>query len=211
MAGQRQHKMIPGIILSAMLLVTIWACHAAAPPTNRASMAGSALRQETYMPQQLTGGKRMQSSTKQLMLNSPAFEANQAIPTKATCDGKNISPPLHIAGVPSEAQSLALIVDDPDAPNGTFTHWLLWNIPAMTTEIEEGETPVGSVSGVNDFKQQGYGGPCPPSGTHHYRFKLYALDRGLNLPQNIRAQDLEKAMRGHILAENTLIGVYTRK
>ena len=150
------------------------------------------------------------SSTKVLSLHSSAFTANQTIPRQFTCDGHNISPPLQISNVPAQAQSLVLIVDDPDAPGGTFTHWLLWNISPDTRAIAEGQAPASAMEGLNDFGQVGYGGPCPPSGSHRYRFKLYALDADLNLPQGARHKDLERAMRPHVLSESILVGIYHR-
>lgn len=157
------------------------------------------------------GGKVMPgTSTQPLALQSSAFAANQPVPQRYSCDGANVSPPLNISNIPSQAQSLALIVDDPDAPRGTFTHWLLWNIPPDTRSIAEGLPPTNAVQGLNDFGLIGYGGPCPPSGTHRYRFKLYALDSDLNLPQGARVKDLERAMRPHVLSESILMGTYHR-
>ena len=150
-------------------------------------------------------------STQLLMLQSSAFENNQSIPSRFTCDGANVSPSLHIANAPPKTQAFALIVEDPDAPRGTFTHWLLWNIPADTQTIAEGKPPASAMEGLNDFRQMGYGGPCPPSGTHHYRFKLYAVDSEINLPQGADVKALERAIRPHVLAESILVGTYHRK
>jgi Raf kinase inhibitor-like YbhB/YbcL family protein len=146
----------------------------------------------------------------ELKLTSPAFENNKEIPSKYTCDGSDISPPLEIGGIPAEAKSLVLIVDDPDAPMGTWDHWILWNIP-LVANIDENSVPGGAVQGTNDFKKLDYGGPCPPSGTHRYMFKLYALDAILDLAEGANKDDVEKAMEGHIIAQTKLIGLYKRK
>lgn len=149
-----------------------------------------------------------------LTLTSPAFSHNEGIPSIYTCDGKNISPPLVWSGVPKEAKSLALIVDDPDAPERTWVHWVLYNLPPESKGFPEGvraqQLPAGTKEGINDFRSTGYGGPCPPSGKHRYFHKLYALDTilpDLGVPTKTK---LEKAMRGHILAEAELVGSYAR-
>jgi hypothetical protein len=149
--------------------------------------------------------------TTTLTLTSPSFQHQGAIPTKYTCDGQDMSPPLMIAGVPQGTKSLALIVHDPDAPGGNWDHWLLWNIPPETRHLNEGQTPDGAMAGMNDFKHQAYGGPCPPSGTHRYIFTLYALDSPLSLSAGTRRHTLEQAMQSHILAHTTLIGTYQRQ
>lgn len=147
----------------------------------------------------------------QMQLKSPAFLDQGQIPSKYTCDGEDINPPLEISGVPGSAQSLVLIVDDPDAPAGDWAHWLLWNIPAHVSQISEKSAPLEAVQGKTDFNQNKYGGPCPPSGAHRYQFKLYALDVSLDLDPSARKQDLEKAMQGHILDQALLAGLYKRK
>jgi Raf kinase inhibitor-like YbhB/YbcL family protein len=141
-----------------------------------------------------------------LTIKSPAFEANTEIPKKYTCEGDSVNPALTIEGVPAEAKSLALILDDPDAVNGVFDHWVIWNIPASTDKIEEDSAP--GVEGYNSGRRPGYYPPCPPSGSHHYTFKVYALDQTLNLPAKTKKADLQKAMEGHILAEGELVGLY---
>ena len=145
-----------------------------------------------------------------LKITSPAFQNNGPIPRQYTCDGKDISPPLVIENYPEETQSIALILDDPDASIGIWVHWVLWNIDPNTKEIAENAVPQGAVQGMNDFKRHRYGGPCPPSGTHRYFFKVYALDTMLNISPNSQKTDLEKAMKGHILAEGQIIGLYKR-
>ena len=145
-----------------------------------------------------------------MKITSSAFQEGGSIPSKFTCDGGDTSPPLQIAQVPSGAKSLALVVDDPDAPSGLFTHWMVWNISPQTNIIAEGSTPKG-VHGTNDFGKFGYGGPCPPSGTHRYYFKIFALDRELDLPPGTKRSQLDAAMKGHIVAQGELMGRYSRK
>jgi Raf kinase inhibitor-like YbhB/YbcL family protein len=144
----------------------------------------------------------------ELTVKSPAFSHNQPIPEKYTCDGKAINPPLIIEGTPKEAKTLALIFEDPDAVSGTFDHWVVWNIPAATGRIEENSVP--GVEGLNSGGEIGYYPPCPPYGTHRYIFKVYALDVLLRLNADSGKRDVEKAMRGHILAKGELIGLYRR-
>lgn len=147
----------------------------------------------------------------ELRITSPAFEDNGSIPAKYTCDGLDASPPLAVGNVPAGARSLALIVDDPDAPAGTWVHWVLWNIPPATAEIGENAVPPGAQQGKTDFGRNDYGGPCPPSGTHRYFFKLYALDATLSLGPATTKKALEKAMEGHVIARAQLIGLYKRR
>lgn len=144
-------------------------------------------------------------------ISSTAFENNGAIPSKYTCDGRDINPPLRIENAPPDAKSLALIVDDPDAPRGDWVHWLVWNIDPKTQEIKEHSVPINSVQGFNDFRMHDYGGPCPPSGTHRYLFKIYALNALLNLSASSGKAELEKAMRGHIISQSQIIGLYKKK
>jgi Raf kinase inhibitor-like YbhB/YbcL family protein len=146
-----------------------------------------------------------------LKIFSPAFAHNEFIPSKYTCDGANVSPPLAIENIPTETKSLALIVDDPDAPDGTWVHWVVWNLAPTTKEFKENGVPAGASQGMTDFRKQKYGGPCPPSGVHRYFFKLYALDALLTLGPTVDKAALERAMTGHILAQTELIGLYTRK
>jgi Raf kinase inhibitor-like YbhB/YbcL family protein len=143
-----------------------------------------------------------------MQLTSPAFEHEGTIPTKYTCDGENISPPLAIEGVPAETRCLVLLVDDPDAPGGTFDHWVLYDIPSYTKAIDENTVP--GTAGRNSYKKNAYGGPCPPSGRHRYFFKLYALDRLTGFEPGRSKEDVEKKMAGHILAQAELMGVYQR-
>ena len=146
-----------------------------------------------------------------LQITSPAFQNNDNIPSKYMCDGSDINPALVIENCPPGTKSLALICDDPDAPMGTWVHWVIWNIPPSVKEIKENTVPQGAVEGMNDFRRHRYGGPCPPSGTHRYFFKVYALDTMLTINPNSTKVDLEKAMQGHILAQGQLIGLYKRR
>jgi Raf kinase inhibitor-like YbhB/YbcL family protein len=145
-----------------------------------------------------------------LRISSPAFEDSGAIPSRYTCDDIDVNPPLTIENIPAAAKSLALIVDDPDAPMGTWVHWVVWNITPGLSEIRENSVPQGGIEGVNDFRKHAYGGPCPPSGIHRYFFKLYALDTKLDIASHSEKAHVEKAMKGHIIAETRLMGRYGR-
>jgi Raf kinase inhibitor-like YbhB/YbcL family protein len=145
-----------------------------------------------------------------MKITSSAFQEGGNIPSKFTCDGGDSSPPLQIAEIPSGAKSLVLVVDDPDAPSGLFTHWIVWNISPQTNAIAEGSAPKG-VQGTSDFGKSGYGGPCPPSGTHRYYFKIFALDRELHLPSGAKRNHLDAAMRGHVVAQGELMGRYSKR
>ncbi len=153
-------------------------------------------------------------STARIVLTSSAFKEGEMIPKKYTCDGPDISPPLRWDSVPSQAKSLALIADDPDAPMGTWVHWVIFNIPPHISDLPENVSPKdsllsGALQGRNDFRKVGYGGPCPPGGTHRYYFKLYALDTMLKLKSGCSKGDLLKAMEGHIVGEGRLMGKYS--
>lgn len=155
-----------------------------------------------------------------MIITSTAFMHNGAIPARHTCDGQDVSPQLEWSGVPSGTKSLALIVDDPDAPDPeaprmTWVHWVLYDMPANTDGLPEGATveglPPGTLQGINDWHRTGYGGPCPPIGKHRYFFKLYALDIVLPDLKRPAKSALEKAMQGHVLARSELIGLYQRQ
>lgn len=146
-----------------------------------------------------------------LNLSSSAFQENGDIPSQYTCEGENVSPPLKWTEGPKETKSFALIVDDPDAPSKVWVHWVVFNIPAEVTEILEGHSPKASMQGINDYKKAEYRGPCPPSGKHRYFFKLYALDKQLDLQEGATKEAVEKAMEGHILEKTELMGKYRRK
>ncbi len=153
----------------------------------------------------------LESKIKGMMtLTSPAFPEGLMIPAKYTCDGDNMSPPLKFSGVAPAAKSLALIVDDPDAPLGTWVHWLVWNIDPKTQSLEDGQIPIGAILGKTSFGKSGYGGPCPPLGAHRYQFKLYALDTVLDLTHGADKSELEAAIKGHIIENASLTGRYNR-
>jgi len=155
-------------------------------------------------------GSRGEFASNNMKISSSAFQNDSSIPLVYTCDGSNINPPLTFSDVPTEAKSLALIMDDPDAPVGVWDHWIVWNIPPDTKEIKEGSEPSG-LQGMTSFKKLGYGGPCPPDREHRYFFKLYALDAMLDLPEGSAKREVEAAMQGRIIAEAELIGKYDRK
>lgn len=143
-------------------------------------------------------------------ITSSAFADNESIPPEYTADGRNVNPPLAISDIPDGTVSLALIMDDPDAPVGTWDHWIVWNIPPNTGEIAAGSVPAGAVQGANGWGRSEYGGPSPPSGTHRYFFKLYALDIALDLKPDANKAALERAMEDHIIAQTKLTGLYSR-
>ncbi|RMD91107.1 MAG: YbhB/YbcL family Raf kinase inhibitor-like protein [Calditrichaeota bacterium] len=155
------------------------------------------------------------TEVQKIKITSPAFSEGGMIPSKYTCDGQDISPPLNWEKSPAGVKSFALICDDPDAPMGTWVHWVIFNIPADTTSLPENVPTIkvlknGAKQGRNDFRKIGYGGPCPPGGTHRYFFKLYALDTMLDLKSGISKDELLKAMEGHIVARGELMGKYRR-
>jgi Raf kinase inhibitor-like YbhB/YbcL family protein len=150
-----------------------------------------------------------------MKITSPVFQENAVIPGEYTCDGADQSPPLSWKEAPLHTAAFALIVDDPDAPGGTFVHWVLYNIPGSSTMLEKNqphdkELDNGALQGINDFKNIGYGGPCPPEGSHRYFFKLYALDERLQLKEGATKGELLSAMKGHVLAESQIVAIYER-
>lgn len=169
----------------------------------------SCSRGEQYDVEETDGKKA------EIKVASPAFKEGRMIPKKYTADGPNVSPPLEWESVPEGVQSFALICDDPDAPVGVWVHWVLYNLPAEIKSLPENVPSKktlenGAAQGTNDFRKIGYGGPAPPSGTHRYYFKLYALDTKLNLEPGVTKDDLLKAMKGRILAHGRLMGKYKR-
>ncbi|MBD3270491.1 YbhB/YbcL family Raf kinase inhibitor-like protein [Candidatus Peregrinibacteria bacterium] len=145
-----------------------------------------------------------------MQITSPNFQHQQNIPRKFTCQGEDISPELNISDVPKNTASLALISDDPDAPNGDWVHWLIWNIAPETSSIAEGTDNSYATQGITSFGTSGYGGPCPPFGEHRYFFKLFALDKMLDIPPSSKKQDLIKAMQGYIIDEAVIMGKYKK-
>lgn len=142
-----------------------------------------------------------------LKVTSSAFAFGQKIPSKYTCDGKDVNPPLHLENLPGEAISLAIVVDDPDAPARTWNHWIVWNIPVVN---DIPENSMLGITGTNDFRNSTYNGPCPPSGLHRYYFKVYVLDRELSLTQADKKRKLITTMEKHVIARGELVGIYER-
>jgi Raf kinase inhibitor-like YbhB/YbcL family protein len=199
----RIKKLYKGIQFLTLLLISAMLFSACVP-------FGQTLPKETKVqdqaPKAQEGGKMADFS-----LTSKAFKSKQMIPKRFTCDGENMNPPLSIEAIPKGTESLSLIVDDPDAPSGTWVHWLVWNIPPQFDEFPEGSSPPSALKGKNDFGNEEWGGPCPPPGPEHrYFFKLYALDTILELKKGATKPLLEKAMEGHILAQTELVGRYGR-
>ena len=156
--------------------------------------------------------KQKSSQTKDMIkVTSSSFVDNSFISSKYTCKGENINPPILISDVSEDAKSLVLIVDDPDAPGGTFIHWILWNINPKTTEIKENSIPDGASSGKNDFGIVKYQGPCPPSGTHRYFFTIYALDATLNISHPANRMEINKAMKNHVIGQGQLMAKYSKE
>ena len=189
------HTHLPHLLLPFMLLLLV-ACSS----NDEKPSAEMEIQEETEMT---------------LQLSSPAFEDGTAIPQKYSCDGEDISPALNWSMPPERTVSIALIMDDPDAPVGTWVHWVLYDLPGDRTEIPEdvpksGELPGGGTQGNNSWRRSGYGGPCPPGGTHRYFFKLYTLDALLNLASGASKEELSQAMKGHILDQGQLMGTYSR-
>jgi len=202
-------KVILGLAVIAGIMVLSYVLF---PSNPKHKIAPQSFSQPSFSATQEDNVSKFESLTfKNMKLESPAFQNQGNIPSKYTCDGGNVNPPLQISGVPEESKSLALIISDPDAPAGVWTHWLVWNISPETSLIEENNLPEGAVEGLNDFGNHSYGGPCPPSGTHRYFFELYALDSELELDSNSRKVDVEQAMQGHIIGAVQLIGLYTRQ
>ncbi len=146
-----------------------------------------------------------------MIVSSSAFSEGELIPSKYSCDGEDKSPDLTVKDIPKGTKTLALIADDPDAPGGTWTHWIVWNIPVTGTEQTIAENSVPGVQGKNDFGKLDYGGPCPPSGTHRYFFKVYALDSELDLAEGASVSELHKAMENKVLGQGTVMGKYSRQ
>jgi Raf kinase inhibitor-like YbhB/YbcL family protein len=156
-----------------------------------------------------------EENTMKLKVTSSAFSEGGSIPSRYSCDGKDISPPLSWTVGPAGLKSYAIIADDPDAPMGTWVHWVIYNIPATVTSLSENVTKKekladGTLQGINDFKRHGYGGPCPPGGTHRYYFKVYALDTVIEPDSGLNKKKLLKAMEGHIIGQGELMGTYSR-
>lgn len=168
----------------------------------------TAEEEEEEVEEEAAVAEEEEEAAENMKIESTEFGNNEMIPVNYTCDGANINPQLTISDVPAATESLVLIVDDPDAPGGTWVHWTVWNIDPSITEIPENSVPMGAVEGITDFGETGYRGPCPPSGTHRYFFKLYALENTLELDNSAAVQDINEAMDGHILESAELVGLY---
>jgi len=204
----------------SMLLLALSACQAApavdsapqaAAPVEAAATNPPAAERPAAPAEELDTLQEVPSMSFQI--TSSAFSAGNAIPAVYSCKGKDISPPLAWSQPPAGTQSLVLIMDDPDAPVGTWDHWVVFNLPASLTELKEGASttlPAGAITGRNSWKRSDYGGPCPPGGTHRYFFKLYALDTALNLTDKASKKDVETAMSGHILSQTELMGTFSK-
>jgi Raf kinase inhibitor-like YbhB/YbcL family protein len=157
--------------------------------------------------------KGVQTTKGFMKLTSSAFTNNEMIPSKYTCDGENINPPISIDGVPDDAKELVIVVDDPDAPAGVWTHWTMWSITPDTKDIAENSVPVGAKEGTTSFGDSGYGGPCPPegTGTHRYFFKVYALDKTLELTEGANLNELENEISTGVIDRAEIIGLYTHR
>ena len=190
------------VLLGLVMIASLPAC------SNRSgSSAGKPSTQNQNQDQS--------QNAKDIKLSSTAFKDGEAIPSQYTCDGVNVSPPLEWSGVPKSAKTVAIIADDPDAPAGTWVHWVLYNLPGENIGMVENlpatdNLKAGGFQGKNDFEKIGYGGPCPPSGTHRYFFKIYALDIDLPLKAGATKVEVDKAMAGHVVAQAQLMGTYRR-
>ena len=197
------------IFLSTLALLVLCSCHNA--DHNHAATGQTSPEAGSTQNNNIQPGKNNMTLT----ISSSAFANGGMIPAQYTCDGANTSAPLQWSGLPAAAKTLALIVDDPDAPGKTWVHWVVYDLPATTTQLREnvgqGKTLAGGgKQGTNDFKKIGYGGPCPPSGTHRYFFKLYALDIETSLPPGATKDALLKAIEGHVVGQGEFIGKYKR-
>jgi len=192
-------------------MITLLLLSACASSTQTAAPESTTEPATSAPPSTETITQPTTEATMSLQLTSDAFANGQSIPAKYSCIGKNISPALTWTEPPSGTQSFALIVDDPDAPMGTWVHWILYNIPADSRSLQEGFSPQDPISaGKNSSSHLSYDGPCPPSGTHRYYFKLYALDSAFNLSPGANKDQLLKAMDGHILAQSELMGTFSK-
>jgi len=192
-----------GLIFSALVLMLI--LHAK-DSIGRQTVGGGQKAKEQPSLEIPAGDQADQN--KSMTISSPIFVHNGGLPISATCGGKGVNPPLEISGTPKDAKSLALIFEDPDAPNGTFIHWVLWNIDPSTIIIKENSVPDGAFEGITSENRPGYVAACPPSGTHRYFFYLFALDTALDLPASTTAIELEHAMEGHVIESTHIAGLY---
>jgi Raf kinase inhibitor-like YbhB/YbcL family protein len=198
--NQREYKQIltRSLMAVALFSLTLMGCATRPQPTAQSPIANPPKEDKL-----------------EIKLTSMAFKEGAPIPRAYTCDGVNVSPPLEWSGVPKTAKTIAIVCDDPDAPGGTWVHWVFYNLPADNIGLVENlpateKLAAGGFQGTNDFQKTGYGGPCPPSGTHHYYFKIYALDSELPLKAGATKAETMKAMEGHIVLQGQLMGTYSR-
>jgi Raf kinase inhibitor-like YbhB/YbcL family protein len=191
--------MKPGVLIVALLAILAVSCGSEASPTTTGSSASAPVTTTEPAITTSTEGAPM-------VLTSPAFDHESAIPMRYTCDGDNVSPELRITAIPEDASVLVLIMDDPDAPAGTWDHWIAYDF-SPTSSISEDVGDLGT-AGLNSWKETGYGGPCPPSGTHRYFFRVLALDSPLGLAEGAAKDDVLAASDGHVLAEAVLMGIF---
>ena len=194
--------MKPATCISSVCLILVFLCSCSSGPAPGSSEIK-------------TNNNKAVEAKMGITLMSTAFKDGEMIPSKYTCDGVNVSPQLSWSGVPSNAETVALILDDPDAPEKTWVHWVIYDLPTSTNSLPENvpkeeKSIAGGKQGINDFKKIGYGGPCPPSGTHRYYFKIYALDAATSLTPGATRDQLSKAMEGHVVAQGQLLGKYKR-
>lgn len=199
------------IVLILLVIAGVFVFFRLSNSRKKDTASGEGSKSISVKIEEPTGTVTAGQQEKVMQLSSPVFKENQAIPADYTCDGKGINPPLHMEGVPLGTKALALVADDPDALSGVFTHWIVWNIDPSVSDIAENSTPPQSVQGENGAGKAGYVAPCPPSGEHHYRFKLYALDTKLDLGPQTNQKNLEDNMIGHILAKSEVVATYGRR
>jgi Raf kinase inhibitor-like YbhB/YbcL family protein len=203
------------LVLLCLVALTAASCSPSPEPTEIAEplpeeeSIEEPVEEEIEEPTEIPPTEVPEEEPMDMALTSPVFNEGEAIPVKFSCDGEDISPELDWFGIPEGTVSLALIMDDPDAPVGIWVHWVVYNMPMDLSGLREGMTGVG-IDGTNSWNQTGYGGPCPPSGTHRYFFTLYALDINLDLDPGATKEALLAAMEGHILGQAELMGTYSR-
>ena len=201
-------------VSAALVLMALPACHKGGGKEAPAEVVSPSASGDPQPEQdaQTADGQGVPSMTgPSIQLTSPAFRDQHDIPAQYTCEGEGGMPTLNWSGIPASAKSLALVMDDPDAPNGTWVHWVLYDVPPSATGMSEGVHPAGAHEGKNSWGKTGWGAPCPPSGRHRYIFKLYALDTMLGDIGNPTEADLDKEMQGHVVGQATLTGTYQKQ
>jgi len=201
MRRRSRRRAVPLVAAAALGLIAGCGSDGGASSTPAVSVPGTSTAPAASAPH----------AAKKITVSSPAFDAGGTIPRRYTCDGENVSPPLDFSGVPGDAAELVVLVEDPDAPRGTFVHWVVWGIDPHATALGAGEVPSGAVEGRNGFGKRGYGGPCPPKGTpHRYVFSVFAADGRPALSEDASADEVKHALAGHVTGSGTLVGRYGR-